>query len=512
MSKLSRFFVLIVFIGVALWFLYPSIEWYFIMSQKDKDLLTLSQDQLDIQPPEIKKRALQVKNVRKGALSLGLDLQGGVNITLQINEESLSNQLLEKYEFDTNKLSANYENEFLSASDRALEVLKNRMDQFGVAEPIIRKTFDHRITIELPGLNNPQLIKEALSRVGRLEFKLVDEKSMKKLSELNVQMPRGYVLSRQDVPQDFQIPAESEWASYWENDEFGIPKLKGWYILYKKVELDGTMISTARPDHDQYGRNYIAFELTPEGTDIFAEVTGQNIKNRLAIVLDGKVKSAPSIQSEIAGGSGQITGDFTVEEAAFLANVLKAGSLPVKLDIVQERIIGASLGEDSIKDGTKAALIGAIIVVVFMIAYYKLSGLFSIISLAFNMLFLVALLAGVRATLTLSGIAGIALTVGMAVDANVIIYERIREELRRSKNYRHALENGFQHASATIWDANITTIIAAFTLYIFGSGTIKGFGITLAFGIIANIFAALFICRLIFDWWLDTFHPEKISV
>ncbi len=263
MSKLSRFFVLLIAIGISLWFLYPSIEWYFIIPQKDKDLLTLSQDQLDIQPPEIKKRALQVKNVRKGALSLGLDLQGGVNITLQINEESLSNQLLEKYEFNTNKLSANYENEFISASERALEVLRNRMDQFGVAEPVIRKTFDNRITIELPGLSNPQLIRDALSRVGRLEFKLVDEASMKKLSELNVYMSNGYVLSRQDVPSDFQIPAESEWASYWENDEFGIPKLKGWYVLYKKVELDGTMISTARPDHDTYGKNYIAFELTP---------------------------------------------------------------------------------------------------------------------------------------------------------------------------------------------------------------------------------------------------------
>lgn len=512
MSKLSRFFILIIIAGISMWFLYPSIEWYFIIPQKDKDLLTLSQDQLDVQSSEIKKRALQVKTTRKGALNLGLDLQGGVNITLQVNEESLSNQLLEKYEFDTNKLSVNYADEFLSASERALEVLKNRMDQFGVAEPIIRKTFDNRITIELPGLNNPQLIREALSKVGRLEFKLVDEKSMKRLLELNVPMYNGYILSRQDVPSDFQIPAESEWASYWENDEFGIPKLKGWYILYKKVELDGTMISMARPDHDQYGKDYIAFELTPEGADIFGEVTGQNIQNRLAIVLDGKVKSAPAIQNEISGGIGQIKGNFTFEEASLLANVLKAGSLPVKLDIVQERIIGASLGEDSIRDGARAALIGAIIVVIFMILYYKLSGVFSIVGLSFNMFFLIALLAGVRATLTLSGIAGIALTIGMAVDANVLIYERIREELRRSKNYRHALENGFQHASATIWDANLTTLIAAFTLYIFGSGTIRGFGITLAFGIIANIFAALFICRLVFDWYIDTFHPQRFSI
>jgi preprotein translocase subunit SecD len=513
MNKLTRFVILLITVGISIWLLTPTVQWYFFLPKQDKDLLKLTQDQLDTQSVEIRKRVIKIKNIRKGALNLGLDLQGGVSLILQINDESLTNQLLEKNDFDKAKVEADYKTEYANAAERALEVLKNRMDQFGVAEPLIRKTFEGRISIELPGLNNPQLIREALSKVGRLEFKIVDEKTIKQLQALNVPFSsKGYLISRQDVPASFQLPSESDWYSYWENDEFGIPKLKGWYVLFKKVELDGTMIKNAKADHDQYGRNLVSFELSPEGADIFGEVTAQNIQNRLAIVLDEKVKSAPTIQSEISGGSGQITGDFTTEEAVFLANVLKAGSLPVKMDIVQERVIGSSLGDDSIKESTTAGLFGVIIVVLFMIAYYRVSGSFSIISLVFNLLYMIALLAGVRATLTLSGIAGIALTVGMAVDANVLIYERIREELRRSRNYRHALQNGFSHASATIVDSNLTTLIAGFALYVFGSGSIKGFGITLSFGIIANIFAALFITRLIFDWVLDTFKVEKISV
>ncbi len=513
MNKLTRFIILLITVGISIWLLTPSVQWYFFLPQKDKDLLKLTQDQLDTQSVEIRKRVIQIKNIRKGALNLGLDLQGGVSLILQINDENLTNQLLEKNDFDKGKVEADYKAEYANAAERALEVLKNRMDQFGVAEPLIRKTFEGRISIELPGLSNPQLIREALSKVGRLEFRIVDEKTMKQLQALNVPFSsKGYLNSRQDVPVNFQLPPESDWYSYWENDEFGIPKLKGWYVLFKKVELDGTMIKNARADHDQYGRNLVSFELSPEGADIFGEVTGQNIQNRLAIVLDEKVKSAPTIQSEISGGSGQITGDFTTEEAVFLANVLKAGSLPVKMDIVQERVIGSSLGDDSIKESSLAAIIGAAIVVLFIILYYKGSGVISIVALSFHLLFVVALLAGMRATLTLSGIVGFAITVGIAVDANVIIYERIREELRCSRNYRHALENGFHHASATIWDSNFTTLMAGLALYIFGTGSIKGFGITFTFGILSNVYAALFITRLVFDWVLDTFKMEKISV
>jgi preprotein translocase subunit SecD len=514
MSKLTRLVILLLTIGISFIFLTPSIEWYFFLPQKDKDLLKLSQDQLDIQNFEIKKRATEVKKIRKGAISLGLDLQGGANLTLQIDEESLTNLLLEKYDFDTNKLATDYKTEYANDADRVLLVLRNRMDQFGVAEPVIQKTYEGRISVELPGLSNPQLIMEALSKAGRLEFKIVDEKAMRELAELKVPMvPRDdWVVSRQDVPTNFILPEGSEWDSCWKNDEFGIPKLAGWLILFKKVELDGSMINTAKADHDQFGGNIINFNLTPEGSDIFDEVTAQNVKNRLAIILDDKVVSAPVINSEISGGSGQISGDFTAEEASYLQNVLKAGSLPVKLDVVQQRVIGSSLGEDSINDMVKAGLIGACFVILFMVIYYRASGFLSLISLVFSMFYLIAFTAAFQATLTLSGIAALFLTVGIAVDANVIIYERMREELRRSRSYRHALENGFLHARPTILDSNVTTLIAGFALYAFGNGTMKGFGLTLCIGIIANIFSALFITRLVYDWILDTFKVERISV
>ncbi len=530
MNKLGKFIFILITVGVSIYFLMPTIQWYFFIPEKDKQILNLSQDQLDVQSSEIKKKVVELKKVRKRSLSLGLDLQGGVNITLQISESELSNQLLQKYEFDQNKVDSIFKEEYASAVDRALEVLRNRMDQFGVSEPSIRKTFDNRISVELPGLDNPQLIKEALAKVGKLEFHIVDEKTMKSLQELNVPMGSGgYVLSGSELPAGYEIPMmgtngetirakgekipdTSEWVSYWENDDFGMPKMKGWYVLEKKIELDGTMVKNGRSDSDQYGKPKIDFEMTSEGADIFAEVTAQNINKRLAIVLDNKVKSAPNIRSEISGGRGEITGDFSLEETVFLANVLKAGALPVKLDIVQERVIGPTLGRDSILQSSRALLYGVLAVVLFMIIYYKISGGIAIIGLGFNLLYLVALLAGVSATLTLSGIAGIALTIGMAVDANVIIYERIREEMRRSRGIKHAIHSGFEHASATIWDSNITTLIAAVALYFFGEGTIKGFGLTLTFGIIANMFSSLFISRLIFDWWMDTFNPHKISI
>ncbi|MGC8765356.1 MAG: protein translocase subunit SecD [Brevinematia bacterium] len=512
MGKLGRFIFLMLTVIVCLWVLMPTLKWYFFIPESEKNLLKLSQDELDTRSVEIKKKVMELKKIRQNSISLGLDLQGGVNLTLEVDEEELKKQLLEKYEFDEKKLEENFKSEYENALERGLEVLKNRMDQFGVAEPVIRKTFEGRISVELPGLNNPQLVRDALNRVGRLEFHIVDEKAMEELQRLGVDIRNGYVVSREKVPSEFKLAEDSDWYSYWENDQYGIPRLKGWYILKKKVELDGTMVKNARSDADNFGRPIVNFELTPEGGDIFAEVTAQNVKNRLAIVLDGRVKSAPVIQQEISGGRGQISGSFTVDETIFLANILKSGALPVKLKVAQERVIGPGLGKDSIIESGRAMLIGTILVILFMLIYYKIAGFIASITLAFNIFYLLALLAMVKATLTLSGIAGIALTVGMAVDANVIIYERIREEMRVSKVFRHALDNGFSHARATILDANITTIIAAVALYVFGSGTIKGFGITLLFGIVANIFAALFITRFLFDSWIDIFRPKKISI
>jgi preprotein translocase subunit SecD len=520
MSKKMRFGILLIVLVLCGWVLFPTINWYFIIPNQviegfpedQRDLLMIGEDELYAQTQEVRNRIEYLKETRKKALSLGLDLSGGVYISAQVDENDLRRLLLERFDYDERRVDSIFNEEFTLATDRALDVLRNRMDQFGVASPVIRKTFGDRISIELPGLDNPQMIRDALSRVGRLEFMLVDETTMEKLSRARVPMQQGYVVNREDVPEDFDIPDDSAWMAYWESDETGRPFVKGWYVLKDRVEMDGTAIRNATPDTDQrMGGFVINFQLTPEGTDIFQELTGQNIGTRLAIVLDGKVQSAPNINSEIVG-SGVITGNFTFDETVFLARVLKAGSLPVQLEIMEEKIIGPTLGADSIRAGGMAFIIGAIAVVIFMIIYYRGAGIISFVALTLNIVFLLAFLALMRATLTLPGIAGIALTVGMAVDANTIIYERIREEMRRSRSFKHALDNGYQNARSTIWDANLTTLIAAFALSSYGTKEIQGFGITLSFGIISNIFAALFVTRLIFDWLIDSFKLKKVSI
>ena len=513
MSKGARFIILLLFTVLSLWALYPTWQWYENTPKKEQQLIAMPEDKFALQNSKIKKKIIALKKTRKASLSLGLDLSGGVYMVARVDPVDLSNELMEQNDYDEDKVAKIFKDEYKQAADRVLEVLRNRMDSFGVSEPSIRKTYDDSISIELPGLDNPQQIREALSKVGKLEFHMVDEKTMKKLSQMpGLQFSEGYLVSRDELPSNFKIPADSAWYPYYENDQYNIPHLKGWYVLKKTVEMDGTALENATAEIDQTSGKYqIGFTLTAEGTDIFADLTKNNINKRMAIVLDGKVKSAPNIQSQIIG-NGRITGSFTTEEANTLANILKSGSLPVKLVIEEERVIGPSLGADSIVSGTKAFLWGAILVVIFMLLYYRTGGFIAVIGLSFNILFLIAFLAAMHATLTLAGIAGIALTVGMAVDANTIIYERIREEMRRSRSFKHALENGYQHASTTIWDSNLTTLFAAFALYMFGSGNIKGFGTTLMLGIIANIFAALFITRLLFDFFLDAFKLKKIRI
>ena len=515
MNKGTRFFILLITVLVSLWFIYPTIQWYFMMPQQDRDLLKYSETQMDGLDVSNKIKYQQVKAIRKQSLKLGLDLMGGVQMIAEVNRESFSNQLLESALLTSGGTNTNkdlgFEKAYKEATENAIVILRNRMDEFGVAEPDIRITYSDRIAIELPGMNNPAQIREALSKAGKLEFHLVDEEAMKQLQTMNVPISNG-ILADKTLPEGFELSEDSDFYPYFENDSWGIPKKKGYYILKKEIKLDGQMMKTARPGNDSIGNPIVDFELKPEGADIFSEVTEENVGTRLAIVLDGKVRTAPNISGKIPFGRGEITGRFTFEEVALLCNVLKSGALDVGLTILEERSIGPSLGQQAITDGASAAMWGTLIVIVFMVIYYRASGMISIVALGFNILFLIGLLAMRQATLTLPGIAGVALTIGMAVDANVLIYERVREELRRSRSYKHALDNGFLHASATIWDSNLTTLMASFALSAFGTGSIQGFGLTLTFGILANIFAALFVSRLMFDWLLDTFKFKKISV
>lgn len=500
MNIIFRYVVLLLVSLLAVWGLYPTYVWYLQLAPEDRTLIALSPEELETSDIETKQFVQELKKIRAKTLSLGLDLQGGVFVAAVPNQADLREQLMRQNDDDEEIVNQIFEEEEKSALSRALEIIKNRIDAFGVAEPSIRLTYDNKITIELPGVSDPNLLKDGLSKVGKLTFRFVNEEATSSLLNQNVPYDGRYgILSRNDLPAAFIVPEDSEWVSYWENDQTDIPQLKGWYLLKKQVDIDGTMIKRASAETDNLGRNVVSFELTDEGTELFADITRNNIGKQFAIVLDDRVRSAPVIQSEISGGKGQISGSFGFNEANYLATVLEAGALPVKLDIIEERIIGPQLGEDSIKRGFQALVFGGSAVLLFIIFWYKMSGIVAAIAVCFNLFFLLSFLASVGATLTLAGIAGIALTIGMAVDANIIIYERIREERKRSRNFKAAFFNAYEHASTTIWDSNLTTLIAAIVLSVYGSGSIKGFGLTLAFGILSNIFTSLFITKLLLE-------------
>jgi len=511
MSKISRYLFLFVIIGWALWGLYPTYQWYVMIHPDDRTLIGTPAEKLAIADIETKTYVQKLKKIRAKTLSLGLDLQGGVYVAAVPDEVDLKEQLLRQYDDDIDGVNKNFIKEKELAVQRALEIIKNRIDAFGVAEPAIRSTYDNKITIELPGVSDPNLLKEGLSQVGKLSFRFVDQELMNTLANQGVPYDGRYGLTSRDlVPVAFILPPDSEWIAYWENDETDIPQLKGWYLLKKKVDLDGTAIKSASVETDNLGRNVVSFELTDEGGEVFADITKNNINKQFAIVLDDRVRSAPVIQGEIPSGRGQISGTFGLTEATYLANILEAGALPVKLNIIEERIVGPQLGAESIKSGVQALAFGAIAVIIFMIFWYRIGGLVASCALFLNIFFLVSILASMGATLTLAGMAGIALTVGMAVDANIIIYERIREEQKRSRHFLSAFNNAYMHASTTIWDSNLTTLIAAIALSVFGSGSIKGFGSTLAFGIISNIFTSLFVTRLILESFMGKNKTIKI--
>lgn len=511
MNKISRYFILFAVIGWALWGLYPTYQWYVLISPEDKELIGMPAEELAVADAETREFVQELKKIRSKTLSLGLDLQGGVYVATVPDEKDLRQQLLIQYDEDEQLVEENFAAEKETALTRSLEIIKNRIDAFGVAEPSIRSTFDGKITIELPGVSDPNLLKEGLSKVGKLEFRFVNQELMNALANQGVPYTGNYgITSRDDIPATFVLPPDTEWVSYWENDETDVPQLKGWYLIYKKVDLDGTSIKSAIAETDNLGRNIVSFEMTEEGSEIFADITKNNINRQFAIVLDDRVRSAPVIQGEIPNGRGQISGTFGLSEATYLANILEAGSLPVRLSIIEERIIGPQLGAESIQQGVQALMFGAIMVILFVLLTYRIAGVVASITLILNLVILLSVLASMGATLTLSGIAGIALTVGMAVDANIIIYERIREEKKKSHHFLSAFHSAYEHAGATIWDSNLTTIIAAIALSVFGSGSIKGFGVTLAFGIIANIFTSLFVSKLLLETMIGKKNREIV--
>jgi len=366
-------------------------------------------------------------------INLGLDLQGGSHIILECVDTP----------------NAPVDND---AVNRVLEIIRNRIDQLGVSEPVIQRQGANRILVQLPGVEDPEAAVEIIGKTALLEFK----------------------------------------------DEAGITQLTGAHLL------------NAKTNFDQFSRPIVLIEFDKIGAKEFGDATKSNVGKVLAITLDGKEISTPVVQEPILDGKAQITGKFTVESANHLAILLRAGALPVQVEILENRSVGPTLGRDSITKGIKAGIVGLILILTFMLIYYKGFGLVADFALVVCILLIVGALAGLKATLTLPGIAGMILTIGMAVDANILIFERIKEELRLEKTFRASIDAGFSKAFRTIFDANVTTLIAALALFYFGSGPIKGFAVTLSIGILASMFTAIVVTRIVLELAATKFSSKAL--
>jgi SecD/SecF fusion protein len=567
-----KFAVLVAAIALGIWSLYPTYRLYSAIPKQEKALEDrLARAATKDDSARVAVDVAQLQNVKAGlhkrALHLGLDIVGGMHLTLEV---------------DKSKLSAE---DAKDAGDRALEVIRNRVDQFGVFEPVIQKVGRDRILIQLPGVDRERA-KSLIGQTAQLKFQLVQEEratydALKTLDDKSKpgsasdtsrlpgldsakrvesdtsrlqalldatgedtgpvavgEVEQGTLLSYirtiggdfgvddADYP-EFRLLLDRTRAYWPEGYEFqfgpseaheGSP-VRRLYMLKAEPEMLGSAIKDARPAPYQGSEPGLAntwivsLRLGRKDAAVFAQVTGRNIGRRLAIVLDNVVRSAPVIQSRIPDGNAMITtNEVNPDESRDLAIVLRSGALPAPVNIVEERSVGASLGSDSIRRGILAAVVGSLAVVVFMIVYYSVGGVLAVLALALNVFFLLAVLAGLRATMTLPGLAAMALTIGMAVDANVLVFERIREEMRAGKTNLAAVDTGYGRAFVTIVDSNATTIITAIALYFIGTGAIRGFAITLTAGLVINVITAVFVTRWIFDWWLSRFRVSKLRV
>jgi preprotein translocase subunit SecD len=575
MSKRYRFFIIIAVMGICFLFLWPTIRWYFFIP-KDQQALALETrqqirtyasqaaqgdlqriidasrydrevpDGLDFLTAAAKKRyktdkrpvpdtwtartvlaafssrrealdaveskyrddIFALKDLQKSAVKLGLDLSGGLSIVLQANFTSLEAKL---------GRSLN-DNDRTDAMNRALEVLNSRIDRFGLTEPIIRRQGTDQIYLEIPGTADPERINDIIMGKGSLAFHLEDSEATERFNSYYRANPTttfdtsGKLINPSIVPSDVMV------LGYYIKDRYGLDEqarnVDGslrFIAVKKEVGLDGNYIEEAIVERGRVdGRPEVVFGLTPEGGEIFYRLTSANIEKNLAIVLDDRVKSNARISSGIRE-RGTITG-FGADEAQNIALVLRTAALPVELEVANQQSIGASMGEDTIRQGLYALLGGVAAVLVFMLVYYRTSGINAIIAQILNFYLMFSILSALNFTLTLPAIAGFILTIGMAVDASVIIFERMKEEMLLGKSRKAVVEAGFDKAFWAIMDSNITTFIAALFLSQLGSGPIKGFAVSLAIGVFSSVFTALFVSRLIFDFGTDVMRSKKLSV
>ena len=572
MSKRFRFFIVLVFVVIAGIFLTPTVRWYAFVPDEDKELAAagrtgiqqyarqqatdaieeltgLVQESPDAPVPERyefmipaaeanrsavdepvpstwtvrdlllsfpderaafevveghhRDRLQSIRDMRSRIVELGLDLSGGVIVTLSPDRESLAERLGREPT----------DEEFDESIELAMEILRNRIDQFGVTEPQIRRLEGGLISLEVPGDDDRDQVDAFLQGRGSLNFHIVNDEATEQLMEYQRQNP-GWHPDEDDLP-DF-IPAGTKVRPYVQRDEYGLDQLVQYIAVYEDLEeygLEGSHITEARVGRDQLtNQPVVNFMLDGEGADLFARLTRDNIGNSMAIVMDRNVRAYAGIREEIPTGQVRIDGGFTFQEANDLATVLRTAALPVDLVVESQQVIGAALGEDAIQAGIMAISVGFALVVIFMALFYKATGLVADLILILNLFFIVAILSVFNLTLTLTSIAGIVLTVGMAVDANVIVYERIKEEYRLGKSAKASIAAGFQKAMSSVLDANVTTFIAAIFLSQLGTGPIQGFAVTLAVGIVSSMFTALFVSRLLFDFGTDVLKRQKLSI
>ncbi|HBE87745.1 MAG TPA: protein translocase subunit SecD [Elusimicrobia bacterium] len=460
---------------LAVWLLYPTVEWY-------------------TKTPDEREKLESVRLRPKRILNLGLDLRGGTHMLLELDVAKL-----EKKEA------------LADAMARAIEIIRNRVDQYGVGEVPIARQGDRWISVDLPGISNTEEAENLIGKTALLEFRLTNDgpEAMKVLEKVAALGESPLAKNGKLHPEVAKVmPKDSILAKA----AAGEDTRQAYYVLEATVPLTGAYLENARVETDtQFGYPTIGFTFNKQGGQIFERFTGANVNRHLAIVLDGVVHSAPVIKTRIGGGTGVIEGNFTMQEARNLAIILRAGALPAPVNIIEKRVVGPSLGEDSIKKGLTASLIGFLFVFVFMMVYYRAGGFVAGVALGLNFVFLVAAMSYFAATLTLPGIAGMILALAMAIDANVLILERMREEMALSKPLAMVIPTSYDKAWSAIFDSNVTTWIAGIFLFQFGSGPVKGFAVTLTIGLLIGVFTSVFITRAIYDFWL-TSNPKELSI
>ncbi len=445
------------------------------------------------------------KSLRKSKIkysNLGSRITGAVvNITEADKVDLAKKNILENIDKgisvknEQGKISLNFSEQYIIDSrlktvEQSIEVVRKRVDESGTKEPTIQKQGEERIVVQLPGIKDPERIKSLIGRTAKLNFHMLDPTTVE-LAEQRGKMPPGTFKAVNADPSAYEKQ----------------------FVVKKRVLLTGERLKNAAATVDaQSGRYVVAFEFDKKGAKKFAKITTDNVYQRLAILLDNRVVSAPQIREPITGGQGNISGNFSPETANDLAVLLRAGSLPAPIKVLEERTVGPSLGIDSIEAGKKALAIGFILVIFFMLVRYKAFGIVADFAIILNIILLIAMLSAIEATLTMPGIAGIVLTVGMAVDANVLVFERIKEEIRSGRSIINSIDLGYKFAVKTILDANFTTLIAALLLYNYGSGPIKGFAVTLSIGIITSMFTALIFTKMIVSIWVTKLKPNKLYI